>query len=169
MAAAQQKFQVSSNILPQKFQDEVKSLFWATEFPYNNPYKLLKTEVLRNFVPKTGSSMDRALGRVLSGKPSQLARALVTDVCKIELNCDCCPDNVLALWRRQLPSHVRVGITSLPFNKDNFNNVVNHSAALNMPLLWQIRLIWRIKKIRTKMKNHSAALNATSNLQVLLI
>ena len=28
---------------------------------------------------------------------------------------------------------------------------------------------WRYMKIRTKMKNHSAALNATSNLQVLLI
>ena len=54
MAAAQQKFQVSSNILPQNVQDEVKSLFWATEFPNNNLYKLIKTEVLRNFGPKTG-------------------------------------------------------------------------------------------------------------------
>ena len=71
--------------------------------------------------------MDRALGRVLSGKPSQLARALVRDVCKNELNCACCPDNVLALWRRQLPSHVRAGISSMPGNKDNFNAVVNHA------------------------------------------
>ena len=123
------KFQVLSNILPKKVQDEVKSLLIkkATEFPHNNAYKLLKTEVLRVFGPKTGSSMDRALGRVLAGKPSQLARALVRDVCKNELNCQCCPDNVLALWRRQLPSHVRAGIASMPFNKDNFNNVVNHA------------------------------------------
>ena len=71
--------------------------------------------------------MDKVLGRVLSGKPSQLARALVRDVCKNELNFACCPDNVLALWRRQLPSHVRAGIASMPFNKDNFNAVVNHA------------------------------------------
>ena len=61
----------------------------------------------------------------MSGLPSQLARALVNDICKhdVKLDCKCCPDVVLALWRRQLPGNVRSGIAHMKFNKDTFNAV----------------------------------------------
>ena len=59
------------------------------------------------------------------GKPSQLARALVDDVCKLQLkNCPCCPSNVSALWKRHLSSTVRAGIAHMDFTKDNFNAIV---------------------------------------------
>ena len=57
--------------------------------------------------------------------PSQLARALVNDLCKTQLRgCQCCPAIVAALWKRQLSSTVRAGIAHCQFNADTFNSVV---------------------------------------------
>ena len=72
--------------------------------------------------------MDRALGRVLVGKPSTLARALVNDICKKELRgCTCCPAVVMSLWKRHLPGNVRAAIASMPFNADTFKEVTQHA------------------------------------------
>ena len=105
---------------------EVKSILrkMEDEFPQNDAYKTLKKEVLRIFGPKPEAGMDRALNRVLTGKPSQLARALVDDMCKADFNCQCCPSNVLAMWKKQLPTQVRAGIAHCAFTKDTFNKVV---------------------------------------------
>ena len=113
------KFQVLSEVLPKEVADEVKSLLRKDEadFPDKNAYKLLKTEVLRIFGPRPEDPIERALGRVMSGKPSQLARALVDDICKNELDCRCCPAIVSTLWKRHLPSNVRAGIASSVLNK----------------------------------------------------
>ena len=96
-----------------------------TDFPNGDSYKTLKKEIIRIFGPRPEASFERALTRTLTDKPSMLARALVSDVCKQGLNCRCCPSNVLALWKRQLPLGVRTGIAhvSKTFNKDNFNEV----------------------------------------------
>ena len=76
------KFQILSEILPTKVQEEVKSLLIKGEadFPDKNAYKLLKKEVLRIFGPRKQVAMERALGRVLVGLPSSLARALTNDI-----------------------------------------------------------------------------------------
>ena len=122
------KFQILSEILPKKVQDEVKELLSQTEdeFINNDAYLQLKTEVLRIFGPKPEDSIERALNRVLVGKPSQLARALVSDICKQnpKLECPCCPAVVGTLWKRQLSSAVRAGIAHSKFNKENFNEIV---------------------------------------------
>ena len=121
------KFQALSQVLPPRVQNEVKQLLIMQEsdFPDNDAYKKLKREVIRIFGPRPEASFERALTRTLTDKPSMLARALVSDVCKQQLNCRCCPANVLALWKRQLPLGVRAGIAhvSKTFNKDNFNEV----------------------------------------------
>ena len=109
------------------------------EFEENNAYKTLKKAILRIFGPRPYDAIDRALSRVLVGKPSQLARALVRDICKKKLqNCTCCPSIVLALWRRQLSSQVRAGIAHCEFNYDTFNAVTQladdiHSTSAPMP------------------------------------
>ena len=120
------KFQALTTILPKKVLDQVKPLLRKTEaeFTENNAYQLLKKEILRIFGPKPEAAMERALGRVLVDKPSELARALVDDVCKLGLDCQCCPANVLALWKRNLSSSVWAGITHTTFNEDNFNAIV---------------------------------------------
>ena len=119
------KFQVLSSILPPDVQQEVKHLLimQATEFPNGDAYKQLKKEILRIFGPKKCSGVNRALGRVLTGLPSQLARALVNDICTKKLDCDCCPRVVEALWKRQLSSAVLAGIAHCTFSKDTFTAV----------------------------------------------
>ena len=121
------KFQVLSEIIPKRIQDEVKGILRKseTEFPNKDGYKILKKEILRIFGPKPEAAVERALGRVLAGKPSQLARAIVGDICKKELEgCECCPAIVSALWQRHLSSQVRAGIAHCVFNKANFNAIL---------------------------------------------
>ena len=48
---------------------------------------------------------------------------------------------------------------------ENHNQIKNHSAALNVTPNLQILLIKRHMKISTKMKDHSAAVNETQNQQ----
>ena len=87
------KFQVLSEILPTRVQNQVKGILRKseTDFPQNNAYKVLKTEILRIFGPKLEDAVLRALSRIMSGLPSELARDLVDDIGKHELNCECCP------------------------------------------------------------------------------
>ena len=120
------KLQALTQILPKKVQDQVKPFLCKkeSEFTNNNAYKLLKTEILRIFGPKPSQAVHRALGRTLTDQPSMLARALVNDLCKKQLDCECCPAIVEALWTRNLPLQVRAGIASTPFNKANFNEIV---------------------------------------------
>ena len=56
------KFQVLSEIIPTKVQDQVKSLLRKTEndFPNNDAYKQLKTQILKIFGPRPEASMERA-------------------------------------------------------------------------------------------------------------
>ena len=120
------KFQVLSTTLPKKVEDQVKPLLIKTEtqFPENNAYKILKTEVLRIFGPKPERAVDRALSRVLIDTPSELARALVNDLCKKQLkDCECCPAIISSLWKRQLSAQVRAGIAHCQFNYNTFNEV----------------------------------------------
>ena len=72
------KFQVLAEISPKHIQDEVKHLLrkQATDFPNNDAYKILKHEILRIFGCKPEVTIQRALNRVLVGKPSTLARAI---------------------------------------------------------------------------------------------
>ena len=123
------KFQVLSTIIPRKVQDQVKPLLsmQATEFPNKDAYKQLKHEILRIFGPRPEKAVERALGRVLTSQPSELARELVNDLsqCKPKLNCQCCPAIITALWKRHLPPQVRAGIANKVLTKDNFNEVVS--------------------------------------------
>ena len=121
------KFQVLATILPKTVQDQVKPLLRlkATDFPNKDAYKKLKGEVLRIFGPKPKRAVERALGRVLSGKPSELARQLVNDLCKNQLDCPCCPAIVEALWHRHLPPAVRAGIAKYRLSKDTFNEIID--------------------------------------------
>ena len=120
------KFQVLSEIIPKKVEDQVKSLLRKSEadFPQKDAYKQLKAAILKIFGPRLEDGMDRAMNRVLSGKPSELARDLVGDICKHELTCDCCPAIVSSMWKRHLPSQVRAGIAHMMFSKENFDSIV---------------------------------------------
>ena len=120
------KFQVLSTIIPKKVIDQCKPLLRkkASDFPNKDSYKQLKKTIIRIFGPRPEARMERALSRTLTGRPSDLARVLVNDVCLDDLQCRCCPDIILALWKRHLPGQVRAGIAHCSFNKDTFDSVV---------------------------------------------
>ena len=123
------KFQALSTTLPKKVIDQVKPLMRKkeTDFTSNDSYLLLKNEIMRIFGPKPEASVDRALTRVLVDTPSNLARTLVNDICKHELDGCCCPAIVLSLWKRQLPTSVKAGIAGMKLTKDTFNATVTHA------------------------------------------
>ena len=120
------KLRVLTTILPKKIVEEVKPILRKkeSEFANNDAYKELKTEIFRIFGPRPMAAIDRALGRVMTDRPSTLARALVNDICKKQLvNCECCPAVVEALWKRHLSSQIRAGIAGKPLTKDTFNEL----------------------------------------------
>ena len=116
------KLQVLSSILPPHVIEEVKPILRLTEaqFPNNDAYKQLKTEILSIFGPRQEEGVERALGRVLTGKPSTLARQLVDDIAKGNLDCPNCTAVVAALWKRHLSSSVKAKIADITLTKENF-------------------------------------------------
>ena len=102
------KFQVLTEALPKVVINECKDLLRRNEaeFPDKNAYKLLKQKVLRVFGPKQEDAVDRALGRVMAGKPSQLARALVDDICQNNFDCKCAAVTVAAVSSGVAPAGV---------------------------------------------------------------
>ena len=103
------KFTVLNTILPMKVLTEVKTILKKREADFADglPYKALKKEILRIFGPRLETGCERALKRTLTGKPSQLARQIIDDICQHNMTCDCCPGGVLAIWKRSLPVAVK--------------------------------------------------------------
>ena len=114
-------------MLPDHVRDEVRYLLRLPQDQAGDlPYKDIKDAIIDIFQPKPEDSMDRALKRVLTTRPSMLAKQLIEDLCscKPALNSQCCANNVLGLFRRQLPTAVRNAIADKPFTKDNYKAVL---------------------------------------------
>ena len=106
------KFLALSAILPKAVSDEVKRILVKQETELGDkPYKKLKNEMLKIFGPPPNADFERAMNRVLTGKPSQLAKQLINDLCDHELAGCCCHKFIFGLWYRQLPTSVREGIS----------------------------------------------------------
>ena len=62
----------------------------------------------------------------MSGKPSQLARTLINDMCTHKPPLDgCCFSRwIYGLWHRSLPSSVKQAVAHHSFNKDSLNTVL---------------------------------------------
>ena len=119
------KLQVMSTILPEHVINAVKPILrkQENEFPDKDGYKKLKNEVFRIFGSSQEVAFEKAMSRVLSGLPSQLARDIVNDMCVHDLDGCCCSKWVFGLWRRQLPSGVKQRIAGMEFNKETFDEV----------------------------------------------
>ena len=120
------KLQVLSTILPKKVVEEIKNILARQEskFTRKDAYLQAKTEILRTFGPCEGANCERALQRVMTGKPSQLAKALIGDLCDKELKDCCCIKMVGTLWRRALPSSVKQAVAHYDFTRTNLKDVL---------------------------------------------
>ena len=64
----------------------------------NHPYKTLKTALMKAYGPKPNEAFQRALNRVMTGKPSQLLKLQISDICKTNLAGCCCATTVWGLF-----------------------------------------------------------------------
>ena len=117
-------------LLPEHVMAEVKYLFClsqdeAGEFPYRD----IKHDVIRIFGPKPQDSMDKALSRIMVGRPSQLAKQLIDDICKCKpvLSNKCCQNVVFGLWRRSLNTPVRNAIAGKVFDQNTYKDVLAYA------------------------------------------
>ena len=118
---------VLTTILPPHVRDEVKPILRMQESDFTEdqmPYKILKDEVIKIFKAPQEATFERAMGRVLVGLPSQLARQLVNDLCNHKLVGCCCPTFIVGLWKRQLPDSVKQGVAGMEFNAANFDAII---------------------------------------------
>ena len=120
------KLEVLTTVLPVHVINGIKPILrkQEDEFPANDAYLQAKKEVMRLFGPSEESHFQKAMSRVLSGKPSQLANDLINDMCEHELDGCCCRRWIFGLWHRQLPSAVKQAVAHKTFTKDTLKEVL---------------------------------------------
>ena len=112
--------------LPADVKQEVKSLLVIPKAQAGNDiYKKIKLELLDLYGPKPEDAYIRAKNRVMTGKPSQLGKALINDICKCptKLQSGCCAQIVWGMYREAIPVVIRNHIAELPFNKDTYKQI----------------------------------------------
>ena len=116
--------------LPADVKQEVKSLLIIPKAQAGaDIYKRIKTELLDLFGQKPEDGYVRAKNRVMTGKPSQLGKALINDICKcpVKLQSDCCAQIVWGMYREAIPVVIRNHIAELSFNKDTYKQIFQKS------------------------------------------
>ena len=113
-------------LLPLEVKEEVKTLLRLSKTQAGNDiYFRLKQELLELFGKRPEDDYTRAKNRLLTGKPSQLGKALIDDICKKEKKLDgcCCHNTVWAMFRDQLPIVIRNHISRMKFSKDTYKEI----------------------------------------------
>ena len=120
------KLQVLSTILPPKAINSIKNILKKQEsdFTQKDAYLQAKTKLIRAFGPCENADFERAMGRVMTDKPSQLAEDLINDLCDRELKNCCCIKVIGGLWRRAMPSSVRQAVAHYDFTRQNLANIM---------------------------------------------
>ena len=110
--------------LPAEIKQEVKSLLLVQKAQSGTDiYKRIKTELINLFGSKPEDSYIKAKNRVMTGKPSQLGKLLVDDICKdckVKLAAGCCAKVVWGMFREALPVVIRNHIAEMTFTKDTY-------------------------------------------------
>ena len=116
--------------LPAEIKQEVKSLLVLQKADAGDDiYKRIKSELIDLFGSKPEDAYVRAKNRVMTGKPSQLGKALVEDICKckVKLSAGCCARIVWGMYREALPVVIRNHIAEMEFNKDTYKKIFQKS------------------------------------------
>ena len=120
------KLQVLSTILPPKAINAIKNILkkQESEFTNKDAYLQAKTKLIRVFGPCENADFERAMARVMTGKPSQLAEELINDLCDRELKNCCCIKVIGGLWRRAMPSSVKQAVAHYNFTRADLANIM---------------------------------------------
>ena len=116
--------------LPAEIKEEVKTLLKIQKANAGTDiYKRIKTELITLFGPKPEDAYTTAKNRVMTGKPSQLGKKLVDDICTCDtkLAAGCCARVVWGMYREAIPVVIRNHIAEMTFNKDTYLQVFKKS------------------------------------------
>ena len=97
------------------------------------PYKDLKDHLYESFAPRPEEAFKLALGLVMTGKPSQLAKKLINTLCPKHPTLEnCCLEGVISgLWRDKLPKDVRNQVANYSLvGKDIQKATLQHADAV---------------------------------------
>ena len=93
----------------------------------NLAYKNLKTALIKAYGPRPGDAFQRALDRVMVGKPSTLLKLLITDICKQNLTNCCCQTTVWGLFQNKIPLYLKTGLANETFNNANMHDIMDRA------------------------------------------
>ena len=116
--------------LPADVKQEVKTLLIIPKASAGTDiYKRIKTELLDLFGQKPGDAYVRAKNCVMTGKPSQLGKALINDICTcpVKLQSGCCAKIIWGMYREAIPIVIRNHIAEMTFNKDTYKQILQKS------------------------------------------
>ena len=113
--------------LPIEIKEDVKTLLQLQKNQAGNDiYFRIKSELLTLFGSKPEDSYNKAKNRVMTGKPSQLGKLLVNDICDNaagKFNGCCCAKTVWGMYREKIPVVIRNHVAQLQFNKDTYMQI----------------------------------------------
>ena len=116
--------------LPMEIKNEVKSLLKLTKTQSGDDiYKRIKAELIDLFGSKPEEAYIKAKGRVMTGKPSQLGKQLIEDLCTCtpKLASKCCCRIIWGMYREALPVVIRNHIAEMEFTKDTYKEIFKKS------------------------------------------
>ena len=122
------KRQALIRLLPDNVGKEFKHLINLQETDAGNvPYKTLKDALIKAYGPRPGDAFQRALGRVMVGKPSVLLKLLISDICKHSLANCCCNNTVWGLFQLKIPMYLKTGLSNEVFNAANMHGIMDRA------------------------------------------
>ena len=152
------KMEAPINLLPPEVTEEVMSFISLDETELGaTPFFDLKTELLKLYGPRPEDSFNKAISRVLVGKPSTLGKQVINDFCecKPQINCKCCSKIAFGIWQKNLPTYIKAQIFSKLDIKKAYHHVEiakehRHKTAVLTP--WGC---WQFKKMAMGLANAS--------------
>ena len=90
-------------------------------------YKDLKDALIKAYGPRLGDAFQRALDRVMVGKPSVLLKLLISDICNHNLATCCCKTTVWGLFQTKIPMYLKTGLANEDFNATNMHAIMDRA------------------------------------------
>ena len=88
-------------------------------------YKDLKTALIKAYGPRPGDAFQKAMSRVMTGKPSSLLKLIVSDICQKSLANCCCATTVWGIFQLKVPMYLKSGLANEVFNAENMHGIMD--------------------------------------------
>ena len=90
-------------------------------------YKTLKDALIKAYGPRPGDAFQRAMNRVMVGKPSVLLKLLTSDICSQNLANCCCSTTVWGLFELKIPMYLKMGLADQTFNSTTMQAIMDRA------------------------------------------